>query len=70
MNWNGFAYCWRQKEAAGWNQRQSGFRGNQLEQLLELHAATAMMESAGGVTGDSLKDVATRGLRLPRGGGQ
>lgn len=58
------------KKAAGWNQRKSGFRGNQLEQLLEFHAATAMMESAGGVTGDSLKDVTTRGLRLPRGGGQ
>lgn len=27
-----------------------GFRSNQLEQLLEFHAATAMMESAAGVT--------------------
>lgn len=47
-----------------------GFRSNQLEQLLEFHAATAMMESAAGVTGDSLKDAATRGLRLQTGGGQ
>lgn len=54
---------------AGGKKRQRGgtrgFRSNQLEQLLEFHAATAMMESAAGVTGDSLKDAATRGLRRP-----
>lgn len=70
MNWNGFAFCWRQKEAAGWNQHQSGFRCNQPEQLVEFHAAMAMMELAAGVTGDSLKAATTRKLLLQRGRGR
>lgn len=34
-----------------------GFRCNQREQLLLLHAAAAMMESAGGVTGHGLMET-------------